>query len=254
VGPGGQSALYYSNRIFQLPLAIFGVSLAQALLPTFSGQMLREDREGFKNTFSVAVRSLMFIVVPAAAGLMVWARPIVRTLFEHGKFDAYSTDLTSAALFYYSFGLLSCCFIKVLVNVFYSMQDTRTPVKTMVFSVALNVCLSLLLMRPLKIGGLALASSISATVNMALLYWHLRKKTGPLDERRILGGLFKMTAAATVMALAAVMYERLFLLPAAQAARWAQWLVLLVGILGCVLVYYAVCRLLKIEESRKFFV
>ena len=90
------------------------------------------------------------------------AEPIIRIIFERGRFDAYSTAITSNALFYYAFGLLSCCFIKVLVNAFYAMQDTRTPVKTMFFSVGLNVALSLLFMRMIGLGGLPLASSISA--------------------------------------------------------------------------------------------
>ena len=252
VGPGGQSALYYSNRLFQLPLAIVGVSLAQALLPTFSTQIVRGDLEDFKKTFSASIRSLMFLVVPAAAGLMVWSRPIVRTLFQHGKFNGYSTDITSCALFYYSFGLLSCCFIKVLVNAFYAMQDTRTPVKTMVFSVALNVVLSLLLMRVLKIGGLALASSISATVNMAFLYFRFRQRVGALDERRLVIAFFKIILAAAVMAGAAVWYDRMVMGPMAESARKLQWAVLLGGIAGSAVIYYGMCRLIRVEESKSF--
>ena len=245
VGPGGQSALYYSNRIFQLPLAIFGVALAQALLPTFSTQIVRGDREGFKDTFSVSVRWLMFLGLPSAFGLMLWSRPIVRILFERGHFNAYSTGITSNALFYYSFGLLSCCFIKILVNAFYAMQDTRTPVRTMMFSVALNVALSLFLMRTLKIGGLALASSISATVNAGLLYGCLRKKTGPLDEKKILSSFFKILLACATMSMAAFFYERVFL-----TMHWAS---LLGGIGLCVGVYYGMSRLLNIEEANRLF-
>lgn len=252
VGTGGQSALYYSNRIFQLPLAILGVSLAQAILPTFSTQIVRGDREGFKNIFSAALRSLMFLVIPASLGLAVWARPIVRTLFEHGKFNAHSTEITSGALFYYSLGLLSCCFIKIFVNAFYSMQDTRTPVKTMMFSVALNVALSLLFMKSLKIAGLALASSISATTNLALLYYHLRKKIGPLDEAKIAKGFFKMMFAGAAMVLTALVFDRYGLLAVRNASHTAQALVLGGGILLCALVYFIACRLIGVEESRNF--
>ncbi len=253
VGAGGQSALYYSNRIFQLPLAILGVSLAQALLPTFSTQIVHGDRQGFKNTLSAALRSLMFLVIPASLGLMVWARPIVRTLFEHGKFNVYSTEITCSALFYYAFGLLSCCFIKIFVNAFYSMQDTRTPVKTMVFSVALNVVLSLLFMKRLKIGGLALASSISATVNLGLLYFFLRKKIGSMDELKIIKGFFKMLLAGAVMVALALVYERYSLSRVAAASHWVQSLALAGGVCLCALVYFIACRLIGVEESRNFF-
>ena len=253
VGVGGQSALYYSNRIFQLPLAIIGVSLAQAILPIFSTQIVRGDHEGFRNTLTAALRSLMFLVIPASLGLVVWAKPIVRTLFEHGKFDAYSTEITSGALFYYAFGLLSCCLIKIFVNAFYSMQDTRTPVKTMLFSVVLNVALSLLLMKSLKIGGLALASSISATVNLFLLYYFLRKKIGPLDERRLLGDFFKILMAGAVMVLVALVYGRVVLERASGGSQTLQALTLAGGIALCALVYLAACRLIGVEESRNFF-
>ena len=253
VGPGGQSALYYSNRIFQLPLAIFGVSLAQAVLPTFSEQVVRGNKEEFKKTISLALRSLMWLAVPASLGLAVWARPIVSTLFEHGKFNAYSADITSQALFYYSLGLLSCCFIKILVNAFYAMQDTRTPVKTMMFSVALNVALSLAFMRALRIGGLALADTLSASVNVGLLYYHFRKKEGALDEAGILRSFFKILLAAGVMVLIALAYEHYGLSRAADASRLVRGLTLFAGIVLCAAVYFTACRALGVEEGREIF-
>ena len=253
VGPGGQSALYYSNRLFQLPLAIFGVALAQAILPTFSTQMVRGDKEAFKETFSVALRSLMLIALPASAGLIVLARPIVRIIFEHGRFNAYSTQITSNALYFYAFGLLSCCFIKIFVNAFYAMQDTRTPVKTMFFSVVVNILLSLALMRGLKIGGLALASSLSATLNMALLYVFLRRRIGPLDERLLFVSFLKVLSAALLMGLFALGYNQWVLEANVHGARWLQALVLALGIASSVAVYAAAVFALRVGEIRKFF-
>lgn len=253
VGPGGQSALYYSNRLFQLPLAIFGLALAQALLPTFSAQMVRQDRDGFRQTFSSSISSLMFVVLPASAGLVVLSRPIVRTLLEHGRFDAYSTSITSSALFFYSFGLLSCCLIKVLVNAFYAMQDTRTPVRTMLVSVAANVALSLWLMRPLGIGGLALASTLSATLNGALLYRLLRKRMGPFDERHLAVSGAKMFLAALVMAGTALAFDAWVLSRFAGSPRAVQWLVLGAGIAVSAAVYFASAFLLKVQEARRLF-
>lgn len=238
VGAGGQSALYYSNRLFQLPLAIFGIALAQALLPTFSAQRVREDRDGFRETFSSSVCSLMFVVMPASAGLLVLSRPIVRTLLEHGEFNAYSTAITSSALFFYSFGLLSCCLIKILVNAFYAMQDTRTPVRTMLVSVALNIALSLWLMRPLGIGGLALASTLSATLNGVLLYLVLRRRAGPFDERRMALAFLKTFAASAVMALAAWAFDGFVLARFRDSARFLQWAVLAGGIAASAAVYF----------------
>ncbi len=253
VGIGGQSALYYANRLFQLPLAIFGLALAQALLPTFSTQMVRNDRDGFRATFASSVCSLMFIVLPASFGLIVLSRPIVRVLFEHGRFDAYSTSITSSALFFYAFGLLSCCLIKVLVNAFYAMQDTRTPVRTMLVAVAFNIALSLVLMGPLKIGGLALASTLSATLNGALLYRILRKRTGPFDEPRMLRAFVKMALAAGLMALAAWAYNIFVLEQLREASRTLQYLALGGGIVAAIAVYFVAALFLRIDEARKIF-
>lgn len=253
VGPGGQSALYYSNRLFQLPLAIFGIALAQAVLPAFSAQAVHGDREGLKDTLRMTLTSLAFIVLPSAVGLLTLSEPIVRIIFERGRFDAYSTHVTSSALFFYAFGLLSCCFIKMFVNVFYAMQDTRTPVKTMAFSVAVNVALSLILMRPLQVGGLALASSISATLNAALLYVLLRRRIGALDERRIAASFLKTLTAAAVMGIFSYFYGRLFLASGATGSYWAQGFWLFLGIGISVLIYFAAAFLLKAEEMKRFF-
>ncbi len=253
VGPGGQSALYYANRLFQLPLAIFGLALAQALLPTFSTQMVRNDRGGFRLTFVNAVSSLMFIAMPASIGLLVLSRPIIRVLFEHGRFDAYSTSITSSALFFYAFGLLSCCLIKVLVNAFYAMQDTRTPVRTMMIAVGCNIVLSLLLMGPLKIGGLALASTCSATLNCYLLYRQLKRRTGPFDESRMFRAFLKTTLAAGVMGLAVWAYDFWVLEKLWESSHTLQCLALGGGIVGAVLIYFIMALFLRIDEARKIF-
>ncbi|MBI3252303.1 MAG: murein biosynthesis integral membrane protein MurJ [Candidatus Omnitrophica bacterium] len=253
VGTGGQSALYYSNRLFQLPLAVFGIALSQAILPTFSAQAVNGEISRLKETLSLALRSLALAVVPASVGLVVLSRPIVRIIFQHGRFDAASTAITSNALFFYAFGLLSCCFIKILVNAFYAMRDTRTPVKAMAVAVFLNVALSLILMRPLKIGGLTLASSLSATVNAALLFIALRKKIGPLDEKKILSSLLKIAAAALLMGAAAWFYDRAVLGAHLSDSRLGQSLYLLTGILLALAVYFAAAFALKIEELKKLF-
>ena len=251
VGPGGQSALYYSNRLFQLPLAIFGISLAQTLLPTFSSQIVDGDLEGFKKTFSLSVRTLTLVILPASVGLIVLSEPIIRIIFEHGRFDATSTTITSSALFFYAFGLLSCCFIKVLANAFYAMKDTKTPLKTMAFSVALNVVLCLVLMGPFKIGGLTLASSLSATVNMGLLYYFLRKKVGPPDEKEILKTFLKTFLAAALMGFFAGAYLFWVLKPHAASGKLTQGLLLAFGIFSSIVFYLALTLILKVKEVRK---
>jgi len=202
VGLGGVAALYYANRIFQFPLAIFGIAIAQAVLPTMSREALEIDSDKLKKTLSFSLRVINFIIVPASIGLIVMAVPITRTLFERGKFDRYSTLITADALVFYSIGLFSYSGIKVLVSCFYSLKDTLTPVKIASISLLLNVILSLVLMFPLKIGGLALSASVAGIFNFSALFYALRKKIGCLDGRRILNSFLKVTIAGMVMAFA----------------------------------------------------
>jgi putative peptidoglycan lipid II flippase len=202
VGLGGVAALYYANRIFQFPLAIFGIAIAQAVLPTMSREALEIDSDKLKKTLSFSLRVINFIIVPASIGLIVMAVPITRTLFERGKFDRYSTLITADALVFYSIGLFSYSGIKVLVSCFYSLKDTLTPVKIASISLLLNVILSLVLMFPLKIGGLALSASVAGIFNFSALFYALRKKIGCLGGRRILNSFLKVTIAGLVMAFA----------------------------------------------------
>lgn len=251
IGPGGQSALYYANRLFQLPLAILGLSIAQAVLPAFSTYEAKGDREGFRNTLVMTIRTLIFAIVPAATGLLVLAKPIVRIIFERGQFGEYSAYITSSALFFYAFGLLSCAMIKVLANGFYALHDTRTPVKIMLFSVTFNALLSTALMFPLKIAGLTLASSVSATANMFLLYHFLRKRVGAFDQRPVLAALAKALGAAAAMAAFALGWSRWVLGPSAGRGHAIQGALLALGIALSAAVYFVSALALKSEEARK---
>ena len=201
VGLGGVAALYYANRIFQFPLAIFGIAIAQAALPTMSREALETESAKLKQTLSFSLRAINFIIVPASVGLIVLAVPITRTLFERGRFDHYSTLITANALVFYSIGLFSYAGIKILVTCFYSLKDTLTPVKIASISLGLNVLLNIMLMFPLRIGGLALATSISGIANFFLLFMILRKKIGCLDGYRILASFIRVTIASLAMAV-----------------------------------------------------
>ena len=201
VGEGAVAALYYANRIWQLPLAVFAIALAQAALPTMSRHVVLNDMEKFKETILFSMRALFYILIPSSVGLAVLSAPITKILFERGAFTSYSTIITSQALVFYSVGLVACGGIRMLVNAFYAMNDTRTPVKVAAVSVVLNIVLNLALMWPLRLGGLALATSISAIVNFIVLYILLQKRIGSLDTKELAVYFAKVAAAAFVMAL-----------------------------------------------------
>ncbi len=199
VGAGGVAALYYAHRLIHLPLAIFGISLATAVLPRMSKEAAASDLGKLKNTVNFSLRTVFMVMIPAALGLMVLAKPIVRVLFQRGEFTGYSTMITSSALLFYAFGLFAYAGIKIMVNAYYSMGDTRTPVRTASISLAINVVLNLILMWPLKVGGLALATSIAATVNFFMLYGIMTRRIGDIGTSSILLSFARICGATVVM-------------------------------------------------------
>jgi putative peptidoglycan lipid II flippase len=201
VGSGGVAALYYANRLIQFPLAIFGLALAQAALPKMSHEFSTNDMARLKDTLSFSLRMTFFIMIPASVGLAVLGMPIIKMLFQRGEFTDYSAYITNSALFFYAFGLCAYGGVKLLATCFYSMQDTMTPVKTALISVILNVALNLILMWPMKLGGLALATSVSATVNFLMLYSILKKRIGRLGTKEISGSFIRVLLASVIMGI-----------------------------------------------------
>lgn len=202
VGSGGVAALYYANRLIQFPLGIFGIAMAQAALPKMSQEFAGNDMEGFKDTLSFSLRMVSLVMLPAGFALAVLGRPIIRILFERGEFTAYSTEITNSALFFYAFGLMAYGGVKLLVTAFYSMHDTKTPVKTAFAAVIINAAFSLALMWPLRLGGLALATSISATFNFIMLYINLRRRVGDFGTRAIADSFVRTFLASCIMGIA----------------------------------------------------
>ena len=143
----------------------------------------------------------MFVIIPAMVGLVVLRTPIIHLLFERGSFTPETTIQTSVALFYYALGLWAIAGVRITVLVFYALQDAKTPVKAGVITFLANILFSLLLMGPLQHGGLALAITLSSTVNFFLLIVFLRRKTGPLGMKAALNSLGKILFSSFVMGL-----------------------------------------------------
>ena len=201
LGHGAISALYYGNRLMQLPLGIFGIAMGTAVLPTMAQHVAKNEIEKLKTTLSFALRMVFFITIPAAVGLMSLRLPIMKALFQHGNFSSLSTARAANTLFFYSLGLFSYAGIKVIVPCFYSLQDTKTPVKIGIIALVSNIVLNLILMGPLRESGLALATAISSTINLTALFLILRKKIGNLDGRKILFSFKRILFSALVMGI-----------------------------------------------------
>jgi putative peptidoglycan lipid II flippase len=198
---GSITYLFYSMRLIQFPVGIFGVAMGTAVLPTLSAHAVKGDMDNLRSDFSFALRMLFFITIPAMAGLIVLREPIVNLLFQRGKFEYAATVGTSQALFFYSLGIWAIVGVRTVTACFYSMQDTKTPVKIAVVGMLTNVAVSLLLMKPMNHNGLALANTVAATVNFSMLFFMLRKKLGRVDGSKIAASFIRISAASGVAGL-----------------------------------------------------
>jgi putative peptidoglycan lipid II flippase len=203
VGEGVVASFGVAVRLMELPQGVFGISLATYLLPTLSGMAAEKKYAEFRTTLSQGLVWLIFINLLAAALLFSLAEPMMRLLFERGRFDEASTDASSLALRGLAPGLVAFSVVNVLARAFFALGDTQTPMRISVFCLTLNLVLAALLVGRLKQGGLALANTITATINMALLFYALRKKLKHLELKGVVKDLPALLGAALLAAGAA---------------------------------------------------
>ena len=166
---GSVSWLYFSDRMVEFPLGVFGIALATVILPYLSRQHAAASPESFSDTLDWALRLVVLIATPAAVGLGVLAAPILTTLFQYGEFSPHDVDMAARSLLAFAFGLVAFVAVKVLATGYFSRQDTRTPVRVGVVAMLSNIVLNLALVVPLAHAGLALATTLSAFLNAGLL-------------------------------------------------------------------------------------
>jgi putative peptidoglycan lipid II flippase len=200
---GSVTALYVAERVMELVLGVYAIAVATAILPMMSQQAAAGAIEEMKATFAFSLRIVSFITIPASVGLIVLREPIIRVLFEHGRFVAESTELTARALFYYAFGLPAFAAIRLIVPAFYSSSDTSTPVLVASFALALNVALNLLclhwLFSTFRNGGPAFATVVAGYFNFFVLFAIFRVRYGRLGMSRILVSLARIGLCAGLM-------------------------------------------------------
>ncbi|RKF20942.1 murein biosynthesis integral membrane protein MurJ [Alginatibacterium sediminis] len=173
---GSISWLYYSDRLLEFPLGLFGIAIATVILPNLSQKHVAKSREGFSLTMEWGVKMVCVLGLPAAVGLMVLSEPMLQVLFMRGEFGADDVLRSAASLKAYSLGLLFFMLIKVLAPGYYSRQDTKTPVRIGIIAMACNMLFNIILVFKFAYVGLALATSLSALLNAALLYRGLHQQ------------------------------------------------------------------------------
>ena len=196
---GSVSYLYYADRIVELPLGVFAIAVGTATLPSFSDQVALGRMEALKRTLAFSLRLILFITIPATIALIALRVPIISVLFQRGEFGQEAALLTAQALLYYAVGLWAFSVIRIIVAAFYSLQDTRSPMKAAVVALVVNAAFSVALMFPLKHGGLALATSIASAVNVGMLWVILQRRVGEILDREFYRSVGKTALAALVM-------------------------------------------------------
>ena len=245
--PGGPTYLFYGMRLIHFPLGIFGVALATALLPSLSTQAAKGELDALRGTLGFGLRLIFFMIAPAMVGLILLRVPIVHLFFEHGRFTAADTQGTAAAVLAYAVGLWAFAGVRIVVSAFYSLQDTRTPVLVAAVALAANIALSLLLMGPLRHAGLALATALSAILNMGLLVVFLARRLGAVGWEAILRSHARVLLASVPIVLTCLWIASLAVW--AQPGAWAaKTVMLIVGIGISVGGYVTVHALLGSDE------
>lgn len=243
LGEGAVSWLYYADRLNQLPLGIIGIGVGTALLPTMSRLLGAGDAAGAVGQQNRAIELVLLLTLPAAAGLVVAAEPIIRVLFEHGQFTAADSAATAAALAGFALGLPAYVLIKVLTPGFHARSDTQTPVRVALASMLVNLVANLLLVWPLGHVGIAVGTAISAWMNAVVLWWLLQRRGQfALDARarRLLPRV--VLASAAMVAALLLLAPQLAVVPDRPLPQQAAQLALLISAGG--LAYLGAARTL----------
>ncbi|MFQ5491066.1 MAG: murein biosynthesis integral membrane protein MurJ [Phycisphaerae bacterium] len=244
----GPAVLGYAHMLYHLPQGIFGIALATAIFPLLSVQAARKDHAGLAQAFQSGIRVSLFIALPASIGLIMLAHPIVALVYQHrgGQFDQTATGHVARTLTYYCLGLWAFSIQPILARAFYALQDTKTPVRISLITVALNLALSIILVFPLQEAGIALATAITAALQALWLSLALYRRLPQVHWPTVLQAALK-TAAATA-AMAVFLY---WAHTTPSLANRSEAVQLAVAIPGGVAIFAITARVLRCAEIKE---
>ena len=249
IGEGAISALNYANRLMQMPLGVFAQASAVALFPTLAAHAAQKQMGELRNAVNFGLRGVFLLTVPSSVLMAVLATPIVRMLFQHGKFVPSDAPYVGYALVFYSIGLAAWSGQAVVARGFYALQESIVPVVSGTIVTVIFIPMNWLLMKPLGHGGLALATSIAVTLHMLILMEILRRRLGGLNGTLLIQSFLKVSLAslaAGAVAWVSFRYCGQFVDTVTQFG--AGMGVLVAGGLG-ILVYMGMVALLKVDEA-----
>jgi len=252
---GAISHIYYADRLNQLPLAIFGIAMGIVLLPGLSKAIKNDNKKEINDTQNRSLEFALLISLPSAVGLYILSTPIIHILFERGAFLAEDTLYTAQVLSIFSLGLPAYILIKILVTCFFAREDTKTPLYVAVVSVIINVVLSLLLISTMREMGIALATAISAWVNVFLLFIILQSKKNLILDAIFLKNSFKIIISVLVMLSACYVLNEIVFADLSNSDFSIKLGGLLLIIICCKIIYLTMIFMLKVlsfEDLKRY--
>jgi len=240
-------------RLMQLPLGIFGVALGTVTLPLLSRLVVAGRMEAFRSELARAMRWAMLLTLPATAGLMMLAEPIISVVYQHGKFNAYEAAQAAGGLRFYAIGLAGYASLKVLVNAFYALDRRKTPMLVSFLAVGLNLLFNWIFTVRLGWGhrGLAFSTGCIATFNFLLLYLLMRVELKGLESRRLLLLLLKVAVASGVLVAVCAASSHWLLADWREQSLWIKLPALIATVVAGAAAFAACGVLLHIEELKE---
>lgn len=250
---GSQTALSAAWNLMFFALGIIGQSVGTAIFPSLAALAAEGDLAGFKARLAAALRSVLFLALPATAALIILGQPLITLLFERREWTAESSAATAWALAFFALGIAGHAGLELLSRAFYALADTRTPVLVAVVSLLTNIVLSALFIQFIgqpgslargPFAGLALANSVTTLLEALALWWLLRRRIGDLNDRRVLDGILR-TAGATAALIAALLAAQALLAARLPTALYA---IIASGIGGAA--FLGASLMLRLDEPR----
>ncbi len=248
-GELGVSTLEYANNLYTIIVGVFVLAIANMVFPKFS--RMTEDKTQFGQAVRVTLKSMIFLLIPMTAGLMALAEPVIRVIYQRGDFGYLATEMTAAALFFFSLGMVGYGVQNILSRAFYANQDGKTPFYAGLVSIFVNAVLCWLLLEPMGVGGLALAAAVSSTAAAVVLFLPTVKQYPDILDKSLVFEIGKMLLAAGGM-LIPVLGCRILVEKAVGGLLGQILLLCVCGGVG-VFSYMLLARLLRIEESKFVF-
>lgn len=244
---GSIQGLSYAFTLMVMAQAAIAQSVAIAAMPTFATQHALGKLDELRSSLASALRGMFLLALPASAGLILLARPIVSLLFERGEFSATVAQMTAWALIWYAAGLIGHSIMEVLTRAFYAQQDTKTPVIIGALAMGLNVLFSILFsawfarIGWLPLGGLALANSLATALEAMALFVFMHKRLNGIEGRFLADGFSRCATATLAMALGLWFWIQ-------AAGEMNRWIVSLGGVALGGVIYLLAVLILKVPE------